>query len=46
MTDPETDRLIFTLLVFFIGFIGGVLVGHGKEEEEVHKKKGKNKCII
>lgn len=30
----ETDRLIFTLLVFFIGFMGGLLVGHGKENED------------
>lgn len=43
MTEPETDRLIFTLLIFFVGFIGGILVGHGKEEEEVHKKKKKEK---
>lgn len=29
--QPETDRLIFTLLVFFIGFIGGLLVGHKED---------------
>ena len=32
MTEIETDRILFTLLILIIGFIGGLVVGHGKDE--------------
>ena len=32
MTEIETDRLLFTLMIFVIGFIGGLLCGHGKDD--------------
>ena len=32
MTEIETDRVLFSLLILIIGFIGGLLIGHGKDE--------------
>lgn len=32
MTEIETERLLFTLMIFIVGFIGGLICGKGKDD--------------
>ena len=33
MTETQMDQFVFTLMIFFIGFIGGVLATHGRDDK-------------
>ena len=33
MTEAQMDQFIFTLMILFIGLIGGILIGHGKDDK-------------
>ena len=34
MTEVETERLLFTLMIFILGFMVGLVTGHGKEDQD------------
>ena len=34
MTETETERLLFTILIFIVGFMAGLLTRHGKDNDD------------
>lgn len=34
MTEIETERLLFTIMIFILGFMIGLVTGHGKEDQD------------